>query len=438
MTSGTRTLDGRYTVSSYCATAPNNKVGFLYTKTWSGGDQTPPTKVYKTVYDPNRKRNVRVQVRTQRRVFTPHNYTCTVSNQLWGQWLVQGMCYNAGKCLPCNGVQTWVKICCNHPTASDWGSSPWTTNQDLELLAKIHRKVYGSDFNPAVFLAELWPSLKLIGESATKLANFGLAVKRGRYSEAWRHLGSKGDVDQKIQRYRQRLSPKRRREFDKSNPDIIYGSAPGTKSAADLWATYRWGVVPLFADMQDGAEWLAHKLYAPVEYKLTARRQVSKKAVVNTPGPGLRPKDCVWEVRKQLICYLKEKPHKATLDLNDAFSVAWELVPFSFVVDWAVPIGTYLQVRGLASTLVGTFVTTTKDSKRTGNYESFTNSSNTCKPQILSTVVNGRSDDFTLTRNVSTTLTIPRPTFKGFDKLLTWKHAIDALALMRQRMSLSV
>ncbi len=435
MTSGTRTLDGRYAVSSYCAVSPNNKVGFYYTKTWNGTNQTPEIPVYTIIYDPVKQRNVRIRIRTKRRRMDPHPYTCTVSNQLWGQWTVQSMCYSAGKCLPCNPVQTWVKTCCNHPTASDWGSSPWTSNDDLTLLSKIHQRVYGSDFNPAVFLAEFGQSLGLISESATKLASFALFAKRGEWSKAWRSLGSKGNVDEALRRYRRRLSPTRRKEFDRSNPELAYGSAPGTKSAADLWATYRWGIVPLLADMQDGAEWLAHKLHAPVEYRLSSRRTAKKKVTVNSPGPGLRPGLCEWEVRKQLICYLKEPPHKATLDLNDAYSVAWELVPYSFVVDWAVPIGTYLQVRGLASTLKGTFVTTVKDSKKMSRYEGFTNSANTCKPLIMATVIDGRSEDFTLTRTVSTTLTIPRPTFKGFGKLLTWRHAIDALALTRQRMS---
>jgi hypothetical protein len=46
------------------------------------------------------------------------------------------------------------------------------------------------------------------------------------------------------------------------------------------------------------------------------------------------------------------------LGLLDPLSVAWELLPWSFVIDWFIPIGAYLDVLNGIPALKGRFLTT--------------------------------------------------------------------------------
>jgi len=121
------------------------------------------------------------------------------------------------------------------------------------------------------------------------------------------------------------------------------------------------------------------------------------------------------------------------LDAINPLSVAWELMPFSFVADWAVPISTYLQVRGLSSTLVGTFVTTNSEYKSSEG--AVMHQTYPCKPwrQVTFGFEGNYTRNVSIDRTVSSTLDIPTPEFKGFGKLLTWTHAVDSLALMLQQ-----
>jgi hypothetical protein len=53
----------------------------------------------------------------------------------------------------------------------------------------------------------------------------------------------------------------------------------------------------------------------------------------------------------------EEMSFERNLGLTDPLSVAWELIPYSFVVDWFVPIGTYLDNLNAIPKLIGRFLT---------------------------------------------------------------------------------
>lgn len=104
-------------------------------------------------------------------------------------------------------------------------------------------------------------------------------------------------------------------------------------------------------------------------------------------------------------------------------SVAWELTPWSFVVDWFIPIGDWLTARGHAQGLKGTFITS---DKKTG-------------------VANTPTGDFTLNqytwispcyrhivfdRTISFVLGVPMPTLKPLAKAASWRHCANAVALL--------
>jgi hypothetical protein len=59
-------------------------------------------------------------------------------------------------------------------------SNIWTSNDDIQLLAKLQERALGHEFNLGVFLGEGHQSLALIGDSATRIYNSLRKLRRGR------------------------------------------------------------------------------------------------------------------------------------------------------------------------------------------------------------------------------------------------------------------
>jgi len=118
--------------------------------------------------------------------------------------------------------------------------------------------------------------------------------------------------------------------------------------------------------------------------------------------------------------------------LTDPASVLWELTPYSFVADWFIPIGNYLAARSLASALTGTFVTT-KTRRVFCAYEGLANTDNGIVRTVYTTPPKGNCALINVTRTVSTSLNVPVPSFKTLDKVASWKHCANAVALLVQK-----
>lgn len=136
MTTGTRTLDGRWTQANSASSAA--KVGRYFKKTWNGGDRTPTG--FKTFRHPLTKEVITVPIRRARTAQDPpHAYSCSIEDYSipniygWGPRLSGTYCENYG---------------CATPV---WDSSPWTSNHDIALIGDLCEQIYGSDFDPGVF-----------------------------------------------------------------------------------------------------------------------------------------------------------------------------------------------------------------------------------------------------------------------------------------------
>jgi hypothetical protein len=124
--------------------------------------------------------------------------------------------------------------------------------------------------------------------------------------------------------------------------------------------------------------------------------------------------------KRGIVAYITENGNSsiaATLGLLDPELVAWELVPFSFVADWFIPIGQWMEARAKASRLTGTFVTS---DKATCLIDQLTIAGVSCS---------GYGAQISFNRSISSTLDVPMPTFKPLTKVASWQHCANALAL---------
>jgi len=168
--------------------------------------------------------------------------------------------------------------------------------------------------------------------------------------------------------------------------------------------------------VHDGAAFLAHHLNTPLQHVVKVRRSVKQV--------GFQPD---WlhssnRVTVNLKAILREVDVPQLAGLQDPASVAWELLPWSFVVDWFIPIGNWLECRGLASSLTGTFVISTKNIgecrhfKKGGSYPMES-------PMEYRKIL-------TFDREISTSLSVPVPSLKPLGKALSWRHCENAVALL--------
>jgi len=114
-----------------------------------------------------------------------------------------------------------------------------------------------------------------------------------------------------------------------------------------------------------------------------------------------------------------------SLGLTDPLSVLWEITPYSFVVDWFIPIGTYLENLNTIPSLRGRFLTTT--------LRRFSGSAVPRNPINFTVIPTTSSSQVILERKVSTSLTVPKPSFNSFEDAMSPKRIWNAIALAVQR-----
>jgi len=272
----------------------------------------------------------------------------------------------------------------------------WDSNDDIAALGKLREKIAGSDFNAGVALGESREALSMITNSATRVYKSYRAARIGDFRNASRFLVEGTD--------RRRL---------------------GRKSVSSNWLELQYGWLPLLKDAEGAAQFLAETFEFPLRQRY-AIRSSKRQGTIRTSSPASKFSDSECYSRKAIVAYLQEKDVVKLSGLLDPLSVAWELTPYSFVIDWFIPIGNYLAARGLSQSLTGTFVTTRKDYARGANIVS----------ARADTVLRGSGsysyERIALTRTVSTTLSVPTPTIKPLGDVSSWKRAANAVALLSQ------
>lgn len=287
-----------------------------------------------------------------------------------------------------------------------------SANDEIKLVNKLREKVIGSDFNAAVVLGELGESIDLIVNSAVRIGKYLAAMKSGKWQTAHHALFEKNP---------------------RSTSTDFRRGRPSLKEIASKHLEMQYGWIPLLQDVVGGAEALAHALNTPVQKTYRTARTLEQNSVRLTDIPDygcgagnfqIKAKG-VKKQRVGLIVRFREKPSiPKLLGLLDPEVVAWELVPFSFIADWFVPLGDWLTARGFAQGLDATFI---RSDKRTG--EAFQPEGG---KKLIYFPANGTGllSQVQFTRTVSTSLAVPKPTTKPLSKALSWAHMTNAVALL--------
>lgn len=402
MTTGTKILDR----SPYS----------YYSKSWSGSDWSSPTppdgglvsywkRTEQALSDsiPGFEKVQGVRGKPRRSKLEDHPYSMDLL--LWGQ--SEGKVVVLDPYPPHNPIGTntyWFRTIYNDGYSSDFGSA-WTSNDDIALTGKLREKIVGSDFDMGVFLGEGREALNLISSTASRLYNFYRGMRRLDVKQMSKALG--------LPESRVASAMKRGSRSE---------SLAHRLARANLELQYGW--MPLVQDAYGGAQALAQQLNEPAvqSYRARMRKPIRKLGIASS---NISEHTFHGEVRAQYIARLKEANIAALNGLVDPSSVLWELTPWSFVADWFIPIGNYLQARSFSSAVSGTFVKTITREERFYGMGNPQNPWYVQGPQTYEVLIRIK-----VTRTVSTSISVPKPQFKSLAQVFSWKRALNAVSLL--------
>lgn len=183
--------------------------------------------------------------------------------------------------------------------------------------------------NLAQAFAERAQAGTMIANNVTKLATVALALKRGDYLKALRELG--------LHRTRRGYQIRRMR---------------AAKSFAQRWLELQYGWKPLLSDMYGvlaelGETESSNPLFITV--RGTASEQWQE---IRIPVDNVGTVPCTITATKRRGCkvvltYVPQNDLLKTVSsigLTNPLMLQWELLPFSFVVDWCLPIGDIFNI----------------------------------------------------------------------------------------------
>ena len=296
-------------------------------------------------------------------------------------------------------------MCSTNINGYPYYQSMFDGNDLAKMLGKLREKLYGSDFNMSVFLGEGHQTLGLIADTALRLRKSIVQLKRGDLRGAASFLLE--GTGRKI-----RGIPLRKR---------------GSSSLSQNWLELQYGWLPLLGDAHDAGQQLAHALNVPFrkKYSVRSERQVTTEHNGGLNGPyadGRYSYKWFRHGRFELTYYAQETPSMpAVLGLLDPELVAWELMPWSFVIDWFLPVGQYLEARAFSSHLSGTFVyNLTHQGVWLGCEGALSNGNAYARRGSSTRVVSNQP------------WTVPLPSLKGLAKVASWQHCANAIALLAQ------
>lgn len=211
---------------------------------------------------------------------------------------------------------------CNHDTGAD--------NKAISRL--IDKTNAGVKANLAQDLAQISLTARTIADSLDRIISAAYAVRKKQFRSAAQILWSNGEWKVK----------KGRKPLVQNN-------------MANNWLCYQYGWKPILQDITGSMEALSEyfNTASPVIRKTTAsattRRSTGGRTIYSSGPPvlvsGAWGESFVsttrytvdWTIDDRLIAFLQQT------GFTNPINLLWEILPFSFVADWALPIGPYLE-----------------------------------------------------------------------------------------------
>lgn len=227
---------------------------------------------------------------------------------------------------------------------------------DTVMVNRLFEKWKDSDFNLAVSVVEGRETLESIASAALGIARAARSLRKGNLDESIRQLSRAGGG---------RIPKDSLRDARR---------ALSGRDLANTWLSLRMGWIPLLGDIYSANK--LRYLYQPT--KSVVASHISKGSVLPATGSYVAVQDASLVSKYRWEAFLETDSLTPSfgerLGLTDPATILWELTPFSFLLDYLLPVGDLLNAIHAVNALPVTSVTKTQYRKlyikagpRTGN-----------------------------------------------------------------------
>jgi hypothetical protein len=267
---------------------------------------------------------------------------------------------------------TYILACEQRPS-STFFSVPTAPAHDglaysLALSRSIKRAEIGINGNLAQDIAQVGQMTRMVGDSIHRIVASIHNVKRGHLkaaaeslmtpTTASRGLGYRvsGEFGRKKKSSRSVLPVDLRTDMTISRVDLDLGRVVSpAKSVAENWLALQYGWKPLLSDIHGAIKSVADFMSDPGEDAIRAVKASAKKVDKQKVEQGVMShhyqKTGMMEITSYSYCKIGYRYRVASAlktflsqtGFTNPINLAWEVLPYSFVADWFLPIGPYLD-----------------------------------------------------------------------------------------------
>lgn len=214
----------------------------------------------------------------------------------------------------------------NHFNGACSDATARVTMSTSAALAAARNRLKAKHVDLGVAFAERKATSRMLGDTAKRLANAVRSLQRGNFRNAARQLGITGRT-----------------------------GAPRGANWTNHWLQLQYGWKPLLSDVYGACDALSKRPLSDWRVTAKAARTDHDTFVYNSPPDsgsfGNLAGSClvVAERQRGVFVRLDAIPENdltmslTSLGVTNPLLVAWELVPYSFVVDWILPVGSWLD-----------------------------------------------------------------------------------------------
>ncbi|DAD52447.1 maturation protein [ssRNA phage SRR5466727_3] len=233
--------------------------------------------------------------------------------------------------------------------ASYSGAAKNADDPTQKVVAKLQEQITLQKASTLVTVAEAHKTAKHLAETAKRVAAALKALKSLNIAGFGNALGINVSKRQ-VKRFRTQSKDIRKYPGKPFSQMTTKEELRLRDFAANTWLEYSYAWKPLLGDIYANAEALASAMVekSPNQRVVTAKSHSFISGEYETANSGWISRHDYQkklEVRMKLwyTIDVDSNPIVSACGLTNPLLVAWEIVPFSFVVDWFLPIGNYLE-----------------------------------------------------------------------------------------------